>query len=160
MDMERRGHGRRRRFWGPLWGMLVVLSGCDATVELTKAPFDATTHLTDGTSNASSEFLEPTKEFSSSTTPGSDAGINRAKAKRKLEVFALYTHDNLRTDISRGRGEYLTSLASMAGVPQDRRGWFDRHMQRSYAMLFDDAVAAKESTARIVEAAWVAGYGR
>jgi len=140
--------------------MLAVLSGCDATVELTKAPFDATTHLTDGTSNASSEFLEPTKEFSSSTTPGSLASINRAKAKRKLEVFALYTHDNLREDISRGQGEYLTSLASIAGVPQDRRGWFDRHMQQSYVALFDETIAAKDSRARIVDAAWIAGHGR
>jgi len=140
--------------------MLVVLSGCDATVELTKAPFDATSDLTDGISNASSEFLQPTKELSSSTTPGSVADINRAKAKRKLEVFTLYTQDNLRTDISKGQGEYLTSLASIAGIPQDLRGEFDRHMQSSYATLFDETIAAKETTARIVEAAWVAGYGR
>lgn len=47
-------------FWAPLWGALMVLSGCDATVELTKAPFDATSDLIDGISNAGSEFLEPT----------------------------------------------------------------------------------------------------
>jgi len=42
----------------------------DATVELTKAPFDATTQLTNGTSGATKEFLDPTTEFTSSTTPG------------------------------------------------------------------------------------------
>lgn len=157
--MERRLCGAWR-LWASLCGTLAVLSGCDATVELTKAPFDATSHLTDGTSNASSEFLQPTKELTSSTTPDSAAGIDRARAKRKLEVFALHTHDNLRTDISRGRGEYLTSLASLAGVSPEQRSRFDLHMRDSYATLFDDAVAAKESTARIVEAAWVAGYGR
>jgi len=138
----------------------MVLSGCDATVELTKAPFDATSDLTDGISNASSEFLQPTKELSSSTTPDSAAGIDRARAKRKLEVFTRHTHDNLRTDISRGQGEYLTSLASIAGVPAEQQSRFDLHMRDSYATLFDDTVTAKESTARIVEAAWVAGYGR
>ncbi|SLM47354.1 conserved protein of unknown function [Nitrospira japonica] len=155
-----RGRYKGRGYWISLWGLAAALSGCDATVELTKAPFDATSDLTDGISNASSEFLEPTKEFSSSTTPGSVAGVNRAKAKRKLEVFTLYTRDNLRTDISKGQGEYLSSLASIAGVPQDQRGEFGRHMQQSYATLFDETLAAKESTARLVDAAWVAGYGR
>lgn len=149
-----------RAFGAPVWGMLLVLCGCDATVELTKAPFDATSDLTDGISNASSEFLQPTKELSSSTTPGSVADANRAKAKRKLEVFTLYTHDNLRTDISRGQGEYLASLASIAGVPGERRGEFGVRMRDSYATFFDGAVPEKESTARIVEAAWLSGYGR
>lgn len=156
---------QRQRLWtrgygAPVWGMLFFLCACDATVELTKAPFDATSDLTDGISNASSEFLQPTKELSSSTTPGSVADANRAKAKRKLEVFALYTHDNLRTDISRGQGEYLASLASIAGVPGEQRGEFGAHMRDSYARFFDSAIAAKESTARIVEAAWLSGYGR
>lgn len=156
---------KRRRLWtrgfgAPLWGILLFLCGCDATVELTKAPFDATSDLTDGISNASSEFLQPSKELSSSTTPGSVADANRARARRKAEVFALYTHDNLRTDISRGQGEYLASLASIAGVPGEQRGEFSVHMRDSYATFFDSEIAVKESTARIVEAAWLSGYGR
>ena len=53
-------------------GFLLTLTGCmtNATVELTKAPFDATTDLTGGTSGATREFLDPTTEFISSTTPG------------------------------------------------------------------------------------------
>jgi deoxycytidylate deaminase len=53
-------------------GLLLTLGGCmtNATVELTKAPFDATTQLTNGTSGATKEFLDPTTEFTSSTTPG------------------------------------------------------------------------------------------
>ncbi|BFU94921.1 MAG: hypothetical protein NTNFB02_16430 [Nitrospira sp.] len=102
----------------------------------------------------------PPKELSSSTTPDSAAGIDRARAKRNLEVFTRDTHDNLRTDMSRGRGKYLTSLASIAGVPAERQSRFDLHMRDSYATLFDDAVASNESTestARIVEAVWIAG---
>jgi hypothetical protein len=141
--------------------VLFALSGCDATVELTKAPFDATTHLTDGTTNASSEFLEPTKEFSSSTTPGSWLqGGNPAKARRKVEVFVVYTYDNLRSDISQGHGEYLSSLASLAGVPQEQQTAFQSHMRNSYASMFDEELPVRESTARVVEAAWSDGFGR
>src|SRR5690348_4840428 len=44
--------------------------GCDATRELVKAPFEATTALSNGTTQATNELLEPLKEFTSSTTPG------------------------------------------------------------------------------------------
>jgi len=45
-------------------------AGCDATRELVKAPFEATTALSNGTTQATNELLEPLKEFTSSTTPG------------------------------------------------------------------------------------------
>lgn len=101
-------------------GLLLILGGCmtDATVELTKAPFDATTQLTDGTSGATKEFLDPTTEFTSSTTPGALTDGRMLRAKKKATIFATQTHDNLRTDIARGQGEYLASLASLWASPQ------------------------------------------
>lgn len=53
-------------------GLLLNLGGCmtNATVEMTKTPFDATTQLTDGTTGSTKEFFDPTTEFTSSTTPG------------------------------------------------------------------------------------------
>ena len=69
-----------------------MLSGCitEATVELTKAPFDATTALTDGTSKAVGELLEPTKKFVSSTTPGAAAIDRFTRAREKTELFVGY----------------------------------------------------------------------
>jgi len=141
--------------------LVLSLSGCDATIELTKAPFDATTDLSHGTTAASSEFTQPLKELTSSTTPGSwFTGDNPAKARQKVEIFAAYTHENLRSDIARGNGEYLVSLASLAGVPQERQSEFQLHMRNAYASMFDEAISPRESTHRIVGAAWSEGYGK
>lgn len=150
----------KRRLSVSLCLMLASLSGCitDATTELTKAPFDAITDLTDGTTNATSEFTQPVKEFTSSTTPGSwFTGNNPAKARQKLEVFAAYAYENLRSDIARGDGEYLVSLAALAGVPQEQQPVFQLQMRNAYAMMFDEAIPPRESSARLVEAAWSAG---
>lgn len=142
-------------------GILLVTSGCitHATIELTKAPFDATTQLTNGTTAASSEFTQPLKEFTSSTTPGA-ASMAPALARKRLEVFTASSYDNLRSDISRGYGEYLVSLATLAGVPSVQFPEFQSLMQDSYGTMFDDAFPAADSTRQIVDIAWAAGYGR
>lgn len=142
-------------------GLLLTLAGCmtDATVELTKAPFDATTELTGGTSGATQEFLDPTTEFTSSTTPGASADGRLLKAKRRATFFAMQTHDNLRTDIARGQGEYLASLASLTGVPADRWPYFQTVMTDSYPQLFEQQLPPSQSIQRVVELAWAQGYG-
>ena len=92
-------------------------AGCDATRELVKAPFEATTALSNGTTQATKELLEPLKEFTSSTTPGSMYN-DPLKAKRRFQVFVAYTFNNVQRDIAQGQGEYLTSLATLAGIPR------------------------------------------
>ncbi len=141
--------------------LLLALGGCmtDATVELTKAPFDATTQLTNGTSGATKEFLDPTTEFTSSTTPGSSAENRLLRAKQKATIFAMHTHENLRTDIARGQGEYLTSLASLAGVSIDHWEDLQATMLASYPTLFDEQLSPTQSTERVVDLAWAKGYG-
>lgn len=142
-------------------GLLLFLAGCmtDATVELTKAPFDATTDLTGGTSGATQEFLDPTTEFTSSTTPGALADSRLLRARQRATVFARHTHDNLRTDVARGQGEYLASLASLTGVSADRWTEFQTTMTESYPTLFDQQIPVSQSTERIVGLAWAKGHG-
>jgi hypothetical protein len=142
-------------------GIVLITSGCvtQATIELTKAPFDATTDLTNGTTAASSEFTQPLREFTSSTTPGA-ASVNPARAKKRLEVFTATTYENLRSDISRGHGEYLVSLATLAGIAPESVTRFQSLMQDSYSTMFDEVVPTAESRQHIVEIAWAAGYGR
>lgn len=150
-------------YWrlAPCAGLLFVTFGCitDATVELTKAPFDATTQLTNGTTAALSEFTEPLSDFTSSTTPGAES-IAPAQAKKRLQVFTARSYDNLRFDISRGHGEYLVSLATLAGVPSVQFPEFQSLMQDSYSMMFDDALPPIDSARQIVDMAWAAGYGQ
>ena len=143
-------------------GMLLTLAGCmtDATVELTKAPFDATTDLTGGTSGATREFLDPTTEFTSSTTPGALTDGRLLRAKQRATVFATHTHENLRADIARGQGEYLASLAALAGVSADRWPDFQTAMTASYPTLFDEQMSVAQSSERVVDIAWANGYGR
>lgn len=153
----------RTNFWRlvPCVGILLMTSGCitQATLELTKAPFDATTQLANGTTAASSEFTQPLREFTSSTTPGA-ASFSPARAKKRLQVFTASSYDNLRSDISRGYGEYLVSLATLAGVPATQFPEFQSLMQDSYSTMFDDVLPTDESTQHIVEIAWGSGYGR
>jgi hypothetical protein len=153
----------RTTYWrlAPCAGILIVASGCitDATTELTSAPTDAISELTNGTSNAVSEFTEPLSDITSSTTPGATSGIPPL-AKKRLHAFTARSYDNLRFDISRGHGEYLVSLATLAGVPSVRFPEFQSLMQDSYNTMFDDALPAADSTRQIVESAWAAGYGR
>lgn len=143
-------------------GIMLAMSGCmtNATIELTKAPFDATTDLTNGTTAATSEFTQPSKEFTSSTTPGAIDRNSPAVAKKRLEVFAASSYQNLRTDISRGSGEYLVSLATLAGVPSHQFVEFQAMMQECYSTMFDDIVPVQESTQQMVEIAWLNGHGR
>lgn len=146
---------------GLLLGML-MMSGCmtNATIELTKAPFDATTALTDGTSKAIGEFLDPSTDFTSSTTPGAFAVDPLLRARQKTEIFASYSHEHLRTDIARGSGEYLVSLATLAGIPPDRQAEFKGRMRNAYSTIFNETVPLRESTVRVVDAAWSEGFGR
>ena len=142
-------------------GLLLTLAGCmtDATVELTKAPFDATTDLTGGTSGATREFLDPTTEFTSSTTPGALTDGRLLRAKAKATVFATHTHADLRVDIARGQGEYLASLASLTGVSADRWTDLQTTLTQSYPALFDQQLTPLQSAKLVVDLAWAQGYG-
>lgn len=142
--------------------VLLSASGCmtDATVELTKAPFDATTDLTNGTTAAVADITGAVTDFTSSTTPGA-AGTDRdTLARKRLQLFTASSYENLRSDISRGGGEYLVSLAALAGVSSDHLTEFQFFMQDSYTTMYDETVPVKVSTGRIVDTAWGKGYGR
>jgi hypothetical protein len=145
---------------GLLLGML-IMSGCitDTTVELTKAPFHATTDLTNGTSQAVKDILDPMTKFTSSTTPRGFAD-HLIQARQKTEVFASYSYDNLRADIARGSGEYLVSLATLAGIPSSRQTEFQGQMRNAYSTMFNETIPFRESTVRLVGAAWSEGFGR
>ena len=143
------------RSYGLLVGLL-MLSGCitDATVELTKAPFDATTALTNGTSNAIGEILEPTKKFLSSTTPGAIAIDRFTRAREKTELFVGYSYEHLRAESAQGSGEHVASLAALAGIPSDRRHQFQENMRDAYSTMFNETIPFRESTVRESQHRW------
>lgn len=146
---------------GFLFG-IIMLYGCitEATLELTKAPFDATTALTDGTSRAVGEILEPTQKFLSSTTPGTATIDRLTRAREKTEFFVGYSYEHLRAESARGSGEYLASLADLAGIPPDRRPLFHENMRDAYSTILSESLSEREAKLRLVNAAWSEGFGK
>jgi hypothetical protein len=142
--------------------VLLSASGCvtNATTEVTEAPFVATTDITGGTTAAVGDITAAVTDFTSSTTPGAAGTDNPALAKKRLQLFTKASYDNLRFDISRGQGEYLVSLATLAGVPSAQVPQFQSLMQDSYGAMFDETLPVFESRAQIVDVAWASGYGR
>ena len=147
---------------GGLFLGLLILSGCmtKATIDVTNAPFKATTDLSNGTSHATKDLLNPLTEFTSSSTPGASAGDDLIRARQKTEVFASYSYENLRANIARGSGEHLVSLATLAGVPSDQQTEFQEQMRNAYLTMFNETLPFRESTVRVVNAAWSVGFGR
>ncbi len=125
--------------------MLLGSVGCDATRELVKAPFDATTAVSNGTTQATGELTQPSKEFTSSTTPGSVF-----KNEQQLRAFIAHNFNNLQHDIAQGRGEYLTSMAILADIPLDRHRQLFAELQDRYPLLYSHESAPSESLERVI----------
>jgi hypothetical protein len=119
---------------------MLVVGGvsCGPTTDTLRAPFDIT----------------------SSTSPGNSAPTGPAKARQQLERFVAFAYDSVSGDIAQGHGEYLTSLAVLAGIPTDSQAAFRAEMQSRYALMSDPNLSHKEVWTMVVNHAWSAGYGR
>ncbi|HWF58734.1 MAG TPA: DUF3015 family protein [Nitrospira sp.] len=106
------------------------------------------------------EPFELTSDFTSSTSPGDNALTGPAKARQRLERFVVYAYDSVSNDIAKGNGEYLTSLAVLAGIPTASQSAFRAEMQSRHAAIYDPVLSRKEARALVVNYAWSAGYGR
>jgi hypothetical protein len=136
------------------------LTGCDATVELVKAPFDATTAVSNGTTQGTSELTEPTKEFTSSTTPRAQVGSeNLLRAKQRVHTFAAYNFSNLQHEIAQGRGEYLASLMTLAQIPEENHQTVVRQLQQQYATLYPVDQSPADLTHLLVDVVWLVPLG-
>lgn len=54
----------------------------------------------------------------------------------KVSVFASVNFENLKQDMAQGRGEHLSSLAWLMGVPTEKQGAFFTLTQEKHAVLF------------------------
>jgi len=76
------------------------------------------------------------KDILSSTTPGdwyTQDGL--PKAEHKVNVFVAINLENLKADLARGHGEYLTALSTLLHVPPQRASEFFGLAQRHYPAL-------------------------
>jgi hypothetical protein len=121
----------------------------NASTELSEAPFRASSELTDGTSQAVIDLTEPTKEFTSSTSPRSwFAADGTLKAEYKVMAFTVLNYDNVKENVARGQGEYLASLASLVNVPEDKQADFFDFAQALYPRVYGDGIAPVDSVNR------------
>lgn len=123
----------------PIFFIAVV--SCGPTTDTVKAPFELSSDFTSSTSG-------------SSPLPGP------ARARQRLEQFVAYAYDGVSGDIAQGQGEYLQSLAVLAGIPADEQKAFGTAMQSHYVMLSNPVLSDKEARTLVVKQAWSAGYGR
>ncbi len=95
---------------------LFQTTGCSVKATLDQT-IDTTTNVTGTTSSARSWFTED----------------GQMKAAFKTTAFVSFNHDNLTQDLAAGRGEYLSSMGVLLGVPGDRQPAFFSAAQTRYA---------------------------
>ena len=146
------------RFGGTGLGLAFGLTGCVATADVTKAPFRATTHLSEattdaaavltrGTTQATKDLTGPMKEMIAHMAPGADANVTD---KLKVVAFAIMNFENLMGDIARGQGEYLESVATLLGFTGDRRVEFFQTVHNRYQWLFAYTLSPLDSLDRFL----------
>lgn len=119
----------RRRGFGfkivALLGLAWLISSCAIT--------ESTTETVGNTVNASIKFT-------SSTSPGQSSGA----LDQKVYAFTAVNFDRIREDMARGGGEYLTSLASLMGIPQGEQTAFFALTKESFPTLFSSEQTTPE----------------
>lgn len=69
----------------------------------------------------------------------------------KAAAFAAANYRNLEHDIATGRGEYLTSMSVLLGVPEEQRSAFFSAAQARYARATDRQLMAIETILPILQ---------
>jgi hypothetical protein len=87
--------------------------------------------------NTTKATTDSTIKFFSSTTPDSILSVDgQVKQQHKINLFAGVNYDNLKQDVARGDGEYLTSLGTLMNVPPQSQRAFGTFLQGKYPILF------------------------
>ena len=96
---------------------------------------------------SSCSVTETVKDVLSSTTPGdwyTEDGL--PKAEYKVKMFVAINLENLKADLARGQGEYLTSLSTLLNVPTQHTSQFFALAQRQYpALAHEDKTVTSET---------------
>ena len=96
-------------------------------------------------------ITETVKDILSSTTPGDwFTGDGLLKPDQKVNAFVALNFENLKQDMAKGHGEYLTSLSTLLGVPQDRQASFFAYAQSHYPFVNEHQSSPKEVIALLV----------
>ena len=100
-------------------GLILTLSGCSITETI-------------------NDILSSTSGRSWFTEDG------LVKADHRVDAFMTLNFENVKQDMARGHGEYLSSLSTLMGVPQDREASFFAHAQSRYPFVIEHQSSPEE----------------
>lgn len=87
--------------------------------------------------NTTKATIDTTVNFFSSTSPNELFTLDGlVKQEEKINLFAGVAYENLRQEAAVGEGQYVTSLATLYGVPAAKQGDFGKVLQQRHAELF------------------------
>jgi len=113
---------------------LLILVGAGCTLKATfKETTDTTSNIT-GTTSGRTWFNE-------------DGMLN---PEHKLIAFAAFNQENVEQDLARGQGEYVTSLGTLMGLPNDRQAAFHTKAQGAFLTLMTSDQPARLQQLRML----------
>lgn len=104
--------------------VMLVATGC--TVKATIKQITDTTSNVTGTTSGQAWWNED----------------GQIKPDFKTTAFVIFNQDNLQQDFAAGRGEYLSSVGRLLGIPEERRPAFFSTIQAGYAETVEKDPAA------------------
>ncbi|MGH7232503.1 MAG: DUF3015 family protein [Nitrospiraceae bacterium] len=91
-------------------------------------------------------ITETVENFLSSTSPGDYTQDGLPKAEQRVNLFVALNLDNLKMDLARGKGEYLTSLGTLLQIaPQRETEFFALAQQRYPSLAQEDRTAVSRT---------------
>lgn len=87
--------------------------------------------------NTTKATIDTTVNFFSSTTPNElFTADGLVRQEQKINLFAGVAYENLRQEAAAGSGQYVTSLATLYGVPEAQHDAFGKVLQQRHGELF------------------------
>jgi len=87
--------------------------------------------------NTTKATIDTTVNFFSSTTPNDlFTADGLVRQEQKINLFVGVAYENLRQEAAAGSGQYVTSLATLYGVPEAQHAAFGKVLQKRHGELF------------------------
>jgi len=123
---------------------------CSALAVLMAAGFIVSCSVTTAPTDASSATTGQSTDASSDLTSSTTLDDDDEKAEEAVEEFVTANFSRLRADMSVGKGEYLTSLASLLAIEPGHRDRFYALTKNNFPELFvSPQTTAKELVSQL-----------
>jgi hypothetical protein len=74
----------------------------------------------------------------------------QVKPDHRVQAFMAFNFENIKADMAKGQGEYLTSLSALMEIPADRRASFYAHAQSRYPFVVQQQSSPQETLVQLV----------